>query len=174
MIEEIPLDLAEPDVVAEPVAQKKRGRPAGSLNKAKSLKAVHTGGYPTPAQQPEPAAAAPQRGDTAGSAPQRGDTAGSAPSRHDPPDPPAAPERQASKERPKPLAKTKRRRARPPSLGSDSEPPTPDRSRRSCPQIPEVQDTATIATEVLKLLSNRHVDKSEARRAKYSRWFLPN
>ncbi len=47
MIEEIPLDLAEADVVAEPVPQKKRGRPAGSLNKAKSLKAVHTGGYPT-------------------------------------------------------------------------------------------------------------------------------
>jgi hypothetical protein len=170
MIEEIPLDLV-PEAVAEAVAEplaKKRGRPAGSLNKVKSLKGVHAG-YPT---APEPAAAAPERGGTAGSAPQRGDTAGSAPSRSDPPDPPAVPER-APKERPKPLAKTKRRRERPPSLGSDSEPPTPDRSRRSCPQIP-AQDTATIATEVLKLLSNRHVDKSDARRAKYSRWFLPN
>jgi hypothetical protein len=167
MIEEIPLDLVMPAVaeaVAEPVA-KKRGRPAGSLNKVKSLKGVH-GGYPT---APEPAAAAPERGDTAGSAQQRGDTAGSASSRSDPPDPPAVPEK--AKGRPKPLAKTKRRRERPPSLGSDSEPPTPDRSRRSCPQP---QDTATIATEVLKLLSNRHVDKSDARRAKYSRWFLPN
>ncbi len=164
MIEEIPLDLVVPEAVAEPVA-KKRGRPAGSLNKVKSLNGVHTGGYPT---APEPAAAAPGRGDTAGSAPQRGDTAGSASSRIDPSDPPAVPEK--TKGRPKPLAKTKRRRERPPSLGSDSEPPTPDR-RRSCPQP---QDTATIATEVLKLLSNRHVDRSEARRAKYSRWFLPN
>jgi hypothetical protein len=164
MIEEIPLDIAvaEPTEVV-PVA-KKRGRPVGSLNK-KSLKGVH--GYPTPEPPRDTAGSAPQRGDTAGSAPQRGDTAGSASSRSDPPDPPAAPEK--TKGRPKPLAKTKRRRERPPSLGSDSEPPTPDRRRSSPPQ-----DTATIATEVLKLLSNRHVDRSEARRAKYSRWFLPN
>ena len=38
----------------------------------------------------------------------------------------------------------------------------------------EPMDTRQIAAEVLHLLSNRHMERSEARRAKYRSWFQNN
>ena len=61
----------------------------------------------------------------------------------------------------------------------DTPPPAPRKSRRVC--VEESEDsvsppratTQDIAAEVLQLLSNRHVDRTTARRQKYASWF-PN
>ena len=62
------------------------------------------------------------------------------------------------------------------SEDDDTPPPAPRKPRRA--RVEESQDsvspratTQDIAAEVLQLLSNRHVDRTTARRLKYASWF---
>ncbi len=67
-----------------------------------------------------------------------------------------------------------------PAPESDEEPPPPKRLTRSTRQVEEQSsdsvspgppDARVIAAEVLNLLSNRHVERAQARRQKYRSWF---
>ena len=81
-----------------------------------------------------------------------------------------APPPSDSEEEPMPVkAKKKRVKAPPPS--SDEEPPTPRRSRQRTISPTPVMDTRQVASEVLQLLSDRHLNQSTARREKYKSWF---
>ncbi len=73
---------------------------------------------------------------------------------------------------PKPRKKVKI--AAPPSESEEEEEPPPKRRRAAAPQPPvvyEPPDTRAIAAEVLTMLSNRHADRSAAKRDKYRSWF---
>jgi len=91
-----------------------------------------------------------------------------------------------SKNKPKAAAEPKPKRAsrskKPPTPeASDEEPPPPRRLTRTSRRVAEEQssdsvspgppDTRAIAAEVLSLLSNRHVERSQAKRQKYRSWF---
>ena len=129
-IEEIPIDSSEPAVPESdattgpppeesdvpPPAPKKRGRPAGSLNKKTKAKQK-----PVPKEEePEPVNVAPKKR--------------------------AAPKRPRTKVR---------------TPESDS----PDSV------YPQPPDTRAIAAEVIAMLSNRHLERAEAKRQKYRSWF---
>ena len=73
--------------------------------------------------------------------------------------------------------KVKKKRAKVPPPSSDEEPPTPRKPRRSRARTispAPVMDTRQVASEVLQLLSNRHVNQATARREKYRSWFPAN
>ena len=75
-----------------------------------------------------------------------------------------------------PKVKKRRVKAPPPPSDSESE-PAPRKSRRSRARTispTPVMDTRQVASEVLQLLSNRHVDQATARREKYRSWFPAN
>ncbi len=85
---------------------------------------------------------------------------------------------------PKPRKKVKI--AAPPSESEEEEEPPPKRRRAAAPRphgsiaaglqsshpvVYEPPDTRAIAAEVLTMLSNRHADRSAAKRDKYRSWF---
>ena len=132
-IEEVPIDTSEAAVPdgdaaagpppeeseAPPPAPKKRGRPAGSLNKKTKAK-----------QEPVPKEEPPIEQAT------------------------VAPKKRAAPKRP-------RTKVRAPTPESDS----PDSV------YPQPPDTRAIAAEVIAMLSNRHLERAEAKRQKYRSWF---
>ena len=63
--------------------------------------------------------------------------------------------------------KPKKVRVVPPSDSEDEPAPPPKRRK----EIPPPLDTRHIASEVLQLLSDRHVEKKHAQRQKYASWF---
>ena len=84
-----------------------------------------------------------------------------------------APPPSDSEEEPVPV-KVKKKRLTAPPLSSDEEPPTPRKPRRSRQRTispAPVMDTRQVASEVLQLLSDRHLNQSTARREKYRSWF---
>ena len=105
--------------------------------------------------------------------------------------PPAAPKRRGrppgARNKPKAVVipetkpKAKKPKARPQTPEeSEEEAPPPPRRRRAPRPIseasqdsvsPDPPDTRAIAAEVLNILSNRHQDRSQARREKYASWF---
>ena len=93
------------------------------------------------------------------------------------PKPPKAPKKQPappseSEEEPVPV-KAKKKRALPPPSSSDEEPAPkkPRRPRARTISPAPVVDTRQVASEVLQILSNRHVNQAMARREKYRSWF---
>ena len=69
--------------------------------------------------------------------------------------------------------KKKKTKPPPPSESEEEEKPSPKRRRatpRPQPVVYEPPDTRTIAAEVLAMLSNRHLDRSAAKREKYRSW----
>ena len=56
-----------------------------------------------------------------------------------------------------------------PLSDSEDEPAPPPKRRKEMPPPPP--DTRQIASEVLQLLSDRHVEKKHAQRQKYASWF---
>ena len=78
----------------------------------------------------------------------------------------------------KPAAK-KNRNAPPPEEEESEEEeviPVPRRRRQAEPTLleaepPQIPDTQAVALQVLQMLSNRSVDQSSRRRAKYASWF---
>jgi len=88
---------------------------------------------------------------------------------------PAAPPSE-SEEEPVP-EKTKKKRVKAPPPSSSDEEPVPKKPRRSRQRTlspTPVMDTRQVASEVLQLLSNRHVNQATARREKYRSWFPAN
>ena len=87
---------------------------------------------------------------------------------------PAAKKRAASSAA---VAKPKQKKQRPPSPESSSseEEPPPKKKRRARAEPEQVvapaPDNRQIAAEVLAMLSSRHLDMREAKRAKYRSWF---
>ena len=92
------------------------------------------------------------------------------------------PEAPAPKKRGRPKGSTNKPKpkARPPTPESDEETPDPPPVRRRRNEeptpredsvSPEPPDTRAIAAEVLHLLSNRHVERTNAKREKYRSWF---
>ena len=70
--------------------------------------------------------------------------------------------------------KAKRRRVKAPSPSdSEQEEPAPRKQGQSRHRAisPAPLDTRQVASEVLQLLSNRHVNQATARREKYRSWF---
>lgn len=66
----------------------------------------------------------------------------------------------------------KKVKKRPPSPQSSEEEAPPPKKRRPARTIsPEPMDTRQVASEVLQLLSNRHVNAATAKREKYRSWF---
>ena len=63
--------------------------------------------------------------------------------------------------------KPKKVRVVPPSDSEDEPAPPPKRRK----ELPPPLDTRHIASEVLQLLSDRHVEKKHAQRQKYASWF---
>ena len=63
--------------------------------------------------------------------------------------------------------KPKKVRVVPPSDSEDEPAPPPKRRK----EVPPPLDTRHIASEVLQLLSDRHVEKKHAQRQKYASWF---
>ena len=68
----------------------------------------------------------------------------------------------------------------PPVRASASERPARKRKRAATPEeeesspdsvYPQPPDTRAIAAEVIQMLSNRHLDRAQARREKYRSWF---
>ena len=82
----------------------------------------------------------------------------------EPPKEAKAKEAKAAKAKPAPK-KPKKVRVVPPSDSEDEPPP----KRRK--EVPPPLDTRHIASEVLQLLSDRHVEKKHAQRQKYASWF---
>ena len=88
------------------------------------------------------------------------------------------PEAPAPKKRGRPKGSTNKPKpkARPPTPESGEETPPPVRRRDPAPRedsvSPEPPDTRAIAAEVLHLLSNRHVERTNAKREKYRSWFV--
>ena len=88
------------------------------------------------------------------------------------------PEAPAPKKRGRPKGSTNKPKpkARPPTPESGEETPPPVRRRDPVPRedsvSPEPPDTRAIAAEVLHLLSNRHVERTNAKREKYRSWFV--
>jgi len=101
-----------------------------------------------------------------------------APNKPKTPAPKAAPKPPSPPESDEEPPKVKKRRVKaPPPPSSDEEPPTPRQPRRSRQRTVSptpVMDTRQVASEVLQLLSNRHVDQATARREKYRSWFPAN
>ena len=97
------------------------------------------------------------------------------------PNPPKAPKKQPapppeSEEEPVP-AKAKKKRAKTPPPSSSDEEPAPKKPRRPRARTispAPVVDTRQVASEVLQILSNRHVNQATARREKYRSWFPAN
>ena len=83
----------------------------------------------------------------------------------EPPKP--AKEAKAAKAKPAPKKPKKVRVAAP--SDSEDEPAPPPKRRKEMPPPPP--DTRQIASEVLQLLSDRHVEKKHAQRQKYASWF---
>ena len=90
------------------------------------------------------------------------------------------PEAPAPKKRGRPkgaVNKKPKPKARPPTPESDEETPDPPPVRRRNDPTPREDsvspppDTRAIAAEVLHLLSNRHVERTNAKREKYRSWF---
>ena len=86
----------------------------------------------------------------------------------------------APKAEPKPKAKRAPRKVAQVEEDEKSEeeaPPPPKKKRAPVRQMsqdsvtPEPPDTRQIAAEVLHLLSNRHVERAQAKREKYRSWF---
>ncbi len=86
----------------------------------------------------------------------------------------------APKAEPKPKAKRAPRKVVEVEEEEESEeeaPPPPKKKRAPVRQMsqdsvtPEQQDSRQIAAEVLHLLSNRHVERAQAKRDKYRSWF---
>ena len=68
----------------------------------------------------------------------------------------------------------KKKKPKPPPSESEEEEVTPPRQRKKqqpLPQVYEPPDTTAIAAQVLHMLSNRHLDRSAAKREKYRTWF---
>ena len=94
------------------------------------------------------------------------------------PNPPNAPKKQPtpppeSEEEPVP-AKAKKKRVKAPPPSSSDEEPAPKKPRRPRARTispAPVVDTRQVASEVLQILSNRHVNQAMARREKYRSWF---
>ena len=94
------------------------------------------------------------------------------------PNPPNAPKKQPtpppeSEEEPVP-AKAKKKRVKAPPPSSSDEEPAPKKPRRPRARTispAPVVDTRQVASEVLQILSNRHVNQATARREKYRSWF---
>ena len=84
-----------------------------------------------------------------------------------------------AKAEPKPAAKKKRNAPPPEEEESEEEEeviPVPRRRRQAEPtaELPsqvQIPDTQAVALQVLHMLSNRSVDQSSRRRAKYASWF---
>ena len=76
-------------------------------------------------------------------------------------------EAKAVKTKPAPKKPKKVRVAAP--SDSEDEPAPPPKRRKELPPPPP--DTRQIASEVLQLLSDRHVEKKHAQRQKYASWF---
>ena len=88
-----------------------------------------------------------------------------------------------AKAEPKPAAKKKRNAPPPEEEESEEEEeeviPVPRRRRQAEPTLLEAEppsqvqipDTQAVALQVLQMLSNRSVDQSSRRRAKYASWF---
>ena len=81
-----------------------------------------------------------------------------------------------AKAEPKPAAKKKRNAPPPEEEESEEEEeviPVPRRRRQAEPtaEPPQIPDTQAVALQVLHMLSNRSVDQSSRRRAKYASWF---
>ena len=95
--------------------------------------------------------------------------------------PKAAAEPSVTQSRASGSSKPKAPRSKPaPAPESDEEPPPPRRLTRATRQVEEPSsdsvspgppDTRAIAAEVLNLLSNRHVERAQAKREKYRSWF---
>ena len=81
--------------------------------------------------------------------------------------PKEAKEAKAVKTKPAPKKPKKVRVAAP--SDSEDEPAPPPKRRKEMPPPPP--DTRQIASEVLQLLSDRHVEKKHAQRQKYASWF---
>ena len=87
----------------------------------------------------------------------------------EPPKPAKAREAKATEAKAKPAPrKPKKVRIAPPS-DSEDEPAPPPKRRKEMPPPPP--DTRQIASDVLQLLSDRHVEKKHAQRQKYASWF---
>ena len=91
-----------------------------------------------------------------------------------------------NKAKPKIVARPKKKAPPPPPSDDEEEesdeeeppPPPPRRTRSRAPQQEEYEeeppmDARSVATEMLQLLSQRHVDRNQAKRQKYASWF-PN
>ena len=82
--------------------------------------------------------------------------------------PKEAKEAKAKEAKAKPAPKKpKKVRVVPPSDSEDEPAPPPKRRK----EVPPPLDTRHIASEVLQLLSDRHVEKKHAQRQKYASWF---
>ena len=86
----------------------------------------------------------------------------------EPPKEAKAKETKAKEAKAKPAPKKpKKVRVVPPSDSEDEPAPPPKRRK----ELPPPLDTRHIASEVLQLLSDRHVEKKHAQRQKYASWF---
>ena len=147
-IEEVPIGEVEEDSTpAAPVAVRKRGRPKGALNKPKEKAAAK-----------KPRVAKPPVSESEEEAPVKKKV-------KRPPSP------QSSEETP--VKKKAKKRPPSPQSSEDDEPPTPRKPRRARVPVvsPGPMDTRQVASEVLQLLSNRHVNAATAKREKYRSWF---